>query len=243
VSPPRYHSIAESLRTEIARGCPPPGGRLPSEAALTATYGVARATLRRALEELRQEGLIEARAGAGWYVRGDPVRQRLGRLTTIESQLAEEGRQAARRVVRFGFEPATGRVAEVLGVGEVLRVERVSTADGEPFARVTVWVGEAVGAHLSRSDVERRSFYELLPVSLGGATQTIGAEAASSRDAELLGVAVGSPVLACERVTYDQRGRPVLLAEHRFPAARTVFVVELANEGASMEPSGLRLVQ
>jgi GntR family transcriptional regulator len=121
-------------------------------------------------------------------------------------------------------------------------VRRLNLADGEPFARVTVWCPEDLGRHLSRADVERAPFYELLDVPLGGAVQTIGAAVVDGKDAELLEVPPGSPVLRCERTTSDRHGRPVLLSEHVFPAHRTEFVVDLPLAEASIAPSGLRLV-
>jgi GntR family transcriptional regulator len=90
--------------------------------------------------------------------------------------------------------------------------------------------------------VERASFYELLPVSLGGAVQTIGAAAAGTEDAKLLQVPKGSPVLRCERVTYTTDKQPVLLSVHVFPAFRTEFVVELPNTEGAVDPSGVRLL-
>ncbi len=96
--------------------------------------------------------------------------------------------------------------------------------------------------HLSRRDVERRPFYELLDIDLRGATQTIGADLIEAADAALLGVPVGSPVLRCQRVTTDRNGDPVLVSEHVFPAHRTEFVVDLPTAEPSMTPSGLRIV-
>ena len=80
-------------------------------------------------------------------------------------------------------------------------------------------------------------------VSLRGATQTIGADAAGPADADLLKIQAGSPVLRCERVTTDTSGRPVLMSEHVFPAHRTEFVVDLPQAEPSITPSGLRLVE
>ena len=125
----------------------------------------------------------------------------------------------------------------------MLRVKRLNLADGEPFALVTVWCRSDLGQHLSRADVERSPFYELLDVPLKGATQTIGADAASAENAQLLGIPVGSPVLRCTRTTTDTDGRAVLLSEHVFPAHRTEFVVELPHAERSMAPTGLRLVE
>ena len=135
---------------------------LPSEAELSAEFGASRVTVRRALELLRDEGLIAARQGFGWFVVGEPVRQQLGRLGTVEDQLEAGGRRAERRVLEFGFSSSPPHVRAVLGVDQVLRVKRLNLADGEPFAVVTVWCPAELGRPLSREDVEQHPFYELL---------------------------------------------------------------------------------
>lgn len=240
----RYKSIADDLLERIGQGEFTAGHLLPSEAALGRAYDASRITVRKALEALRADGVVDARQGYGWFVVGDPVRQTLGRLATIEGQLAEQGVEAERRVLDFGFVKTTAPVRAVLGGDTVLRVRRLNLADGEPFAVVTVWVPEKLGARLSRDEVERAPIYELLPVKLGGATQTIGAAAATARDAGLLEVPEGAPLLRCERTTYDTRRRAVLLSEHLFPALRTEFVVDLPADAAeSFAPAGLRLVE
>ena len=242
----RYRAVADDLRQRIQGGDLAASGRLlPSEAELSTTYSVSRVTVRKALESLRADGLVDSRQGYGWYVAGHPLRQSLGRLGTIEDQLAASGRQTERRILEFGFVPASRRAKEVLSADTVLRVRRLNLADGRPFGLITVWVPEALGHELSRSDVERASFYELLPVPLGGATQTIGAAAATESDARLLEVPVGSPVLRCERITFaaEPDAKPVLLSVFVFPALRTEFVVDLPAVETSIAPSGLRLVE
>jgi GntR family transcriptional regulator len=239
----RYRAIADDLRRHVEAGDFAAGRVLPSEADLSASYGASRVTVRRALEVLRDEGLLDARQGFGWFVASDLLRQRLGRLSTIEDQLSASGITAERRILEFAFVVAELRVQRVLGADQVLRVRRLNLADGEPFARVTVWCPAALGDRLSRADVERSPFYELLPVPLGGATQTIGAASASAADARLLGIPAGAPVLRCERITTGADGQPVLLSEHVFPAHRTEFVVDLPQAERSIAPSGLRLVE
>src|ERR671917_1270389 len=181
----RYRAIADELRRQVERGDLAAGALLPSESELSAAYEVSRVTVRKALELLRDEGLIDARQGFGWFVASGLVRQSLGRLGTIEAQLGELGVGSERRIVGFRFVAAPARVRQVLGVETVLEVRRVNHADGQPFARVTVWCTEEVGARLSRADVESSPFYELVDVPIGGATQTIGAPAASPGDAGL----------------------------------------------------------
>ena len=237
----RYQEIADELRGRLTSvGV---GRVLPSESELSKEFGVSRVTIRRALEILRDEGLVDARQGFGWYVAGEPVRQHLDGLGTIEGQLEQRGIRPERRVIEFDFRAAPPRVAAVLGTDQVLRVKRLNLADDTPFAVVTVWCPAELGHHLSRRDVERHPFYELLGVPLRGATQTIGADSVDGADAALLGVPIASPVLRCERITTDTHGRAVLMSELVFPARRTEFVVELPQAEPSVLPSGLRLVE
>jgi GntR family transcriptional regulator len=231
----RYLDLADALRARVAVGNHAAGGALPSEAQLGREYGASRVTVRRALEVLRAEGLVTSRQGAGWFVALDPVRQPLGRITTIEAALEAAGAEARRDIVEFRFEPAAAEVAASLGIPagtDVLRVERVVRADGEPFALVTVWVPGDLGADLSRADVERSPFYDLLPlrgVGLGRAVQTVDAAALDARDAQLLGVPQGSPTLVCRRITYAADGRAVIASEHRYPSGRTHLEIEFPS--------------
>ncbi len=218
------------------------GRLLPSEADLSAEFSVSRVTVRRALEVLRDEGLVSAKQGFGWFVTAEPVTQTLGRLGTIEEQMVASGLQPARKIIDFAFEKTSRKVAKLLGCEQVLRVKRVNMADDHPFAVVTVWCPFDLGKHLSRHDVEHSSFYNLLKINLGGATQTIGADAATTTEAQLLEIPVGSPVLSCDRVTQDVSGKAVLVSHHVFPAHRTNFVVDLPAVTASIAPTGLRLV-
>jgi len=239
----RYQSIAEDLRRRVSSGALAAGRLLPSEADLGDTYGASRVTIRRALEVLRDEGLVDARQGFGWFVAVAPLRQSTARLGTIEDQLIDSGIKPERQILEFAFETASTEISRILNTRDVLRVKRLNLADGEPFAVVTVWCRADLGQHLSRADVERSPFYELLDIPLAKATQTIGADAAAKDDARLLGVPPGSPILRCRRVTSDAEGRAVLVSEHLFAAHRTEFVVELPSTEPSIAPSGLRLVE
>lgn len=239
----RYQQIAAAVRDRVEAGDYAPGRLLPSEAELSAEFDASRVTIRRALETLRDDGLIAARQGFGWFVATEPLRQTLGQLHTIEGQLAAGGIVAERRIIEFAFVTAVPRVRVALSTDQVLQVKRVNLADGEPFAVVTVWCPAELGQALSRRDVERSPFYELLGIPLRGATQTIAADLVTPDDAILLGVPIGSPVLLCERITTDTDGRPVLYSHHVFPAHRTEFVVELPHAEPSIAPTGLRLLE
>jgi len=238
----RYLTAADGIRAELGSGTVSPAQLLPSEAELAAAHDVSRATIRKALGQLKTEGLIGSRQGFGWYVIAAPLRQSLSELTTIEAQVSAAGRVPERRVLSFAFVPAPARAAQILGETTVLEFSRVNLVDNLPFALVTVWVPDSLAADLSRRAVEQRPLYELLGISLGGATQTISAVGASAADADLLELPEGSPLLRCERTTMDRLGRPILLSHALFNPLVTEFVADLpAME--QVEPTGLRLVR
>lgn len=235
----RYTEIADALRAGIRDGRFPDGGVLPSESELSESHAASRVTIRRALEQLRSEGLVDSRQGFGWIV-GSRLRQSLDSLETIEQQLASAGRVGERRVLRFGFVKPPPEVQELLGA-EVLEVVRLNLADDEPFALVTVWCDAELGATMSRSLVEESTFVDLLHPLLGQATQVIGAVAATDDTASALQVDQGSPLLRVRRVTLKTSGETALVSEHLYPAHRTEFEVTLTNPSAIA--AGLRLVQ
>ena len=238
----RYLDIATDIRTRLADGMFE-DGRLPSEAELSETFHASRVTIRKALEALRSEGLIDAQQGLGWFAAGDPLRQRLGRLGTIEAQLTASGVESQRHILELRTVVAPARVRNVLNAERVLRLVRLNLADGRPFALVTVWCPEALGGELTREQLTHSSFHDLLEIPLGHGVQTIAAAAASPRESELLEVEPGSPVLVCERTTYDTADHAVLLATYVFPGALTEFSVDLPRTEHSIAPSGIRLVE
>jgi len=237
----RYLDVADALRARIVARDLGPGGALAGELELAREYGASRVTVRRALDLLRREGLVTSRRGAGGFAAADPVRQPLGRVTTVEAAVEAAGARPSRRILGFGFVEAPPPVAAALELaprGDVLRVERVNLADDEPFAWVTVWVRADLGADVSRADVERVPFYDLLPVrgvELGTVHQSMTADVADAEAARLLACALGAPLLLVRRVTHDVAGVPALYSEHRYPADRTTFEIEFSLRTGALQ--------
>lgn len=246
---PRYLIISNEIRAKIAEGSLGAGQVLPSEAVLSKYYEASRITIRKALEVLRKEGIVESRQGFGWLVVSEPLRQTLAKFTTIEDQIADMGVRPARKVLDARVCWPTGEIAEILGDQEVLCVRRMNLADNLPFARVTVWLPSVYAKGLTLREYEEKSFYELLTTKrllnrpLSKAVQTISAIAISDSDAKLLGVPIDSPALRCLRTTYDIDGKAILYSEYIFPGHKTEFVSELSGQIMAVMPSGLRLVE
>ncbi len=238
----RYQEIAEDLRRRVGAGEFDASRLLPSESELSESYSASRVTIRRSLEVLRSEGLVESRQGYGWLVAGEPLSQNLSRLETIEAQLVGAGIVSERRILQFEYGTASAAVADVLGCRSVLTVRRLNLADNVPFGLVTVWCPERLAAPLSKSSLEESSFLEQLGVEVLGATQTISAGLVAGEDARLLEVPDGSPVLIAERVTRGTGREPILMSEHIIPAHRSRFEVELSVDDTSSFSGGLQLV-
>ena len=155
--PVRYLAIADDLRDRVGRGEFAAGRLLPSESELGAAYDASRVTVRKALELLRERGLVESRRGAGWFVAGGSFRQRLalGSFRHAASAVAESGHRLARQVVSFGWQPLPAYVAGPLDLAdgdEALHCRSVRTVEGRPLDLVDEWVPGPLAGSLSRDD-------------------------------------------------------------------------------------------
>lgn len=132
-----WSDIAETLRNEIASGLYRPGAKLPTEAALSARFGVNRHTVRHGLQALAKEGVVHSRRGAGVFVAAKPTDYPLGRRVRFHQNVMASGRTPSRRITRNETRPASDREAEALHLPPatpVHVVEGLSLADGQPLA-------------------------------------------------------------------------------------------------------------
>ncbi len=242
--------MAQQLRERIALGDLGPDGALESEAALGARYGVSRVTVRRALEELRAQGLLDSRRGAGWFATAGTFHQALavGTFRHAESAVASAGKTVTRRVGGFGFGAASPAVAEALRLepgAEVLTSRSVRSVDGSPLDLVDEWVPARLAVDLSRRDAEVVGIWATLQRhghDIDTVRQSVTAAVATDQDAGLLDTPTGSALLLVRRLALDRAGRPLALSDHRYLAHRFSLEVEFRgwSGGAAGEPPGLR---
>ena len=253
----RFAAIASDLRERIALGefAEDAGlGAIDSEAQLCARYAVSRPTVRRALEVLRDEGLVESRHGAGWFVTGAAFHQRLalGSFRHAASAIAEAGKSVDRRVVEFGYRLAPSSLAVALGVDEgadVLHVRSVRTVDGEGLDVVREWVPAVLAGPVSRDAATRPGIWETLTrhgERIATVRQVVTAGLASADEAGLLGVSAGDALLLVRRFAVDPTGRVIALSDHRYLAQRFALEVEFSSgphgSAATSEPTGIHSV-
>jgi GntR family transcriptional regulator len=256
----RFRQIADDLRERLATGEFGDQGSLDSESALCARYSVSRVTVRRALETLREQGLVESRQGSGWFATGGSFHQRLalGTFRHAGSAVAESGRAMTRHVVEFGYRQASPALASALGLdpreattdargtaAEALHSRSVRTVDGVPLDLVAEWVPAAIGGRVSRADATDPGIWASLQRDghrVASVRQSITAGIAGTDDAALLEVAIGAPLLLVRRLALDKDQAPLALSDHRYLAHLFSLEVEFNGwPGAGADaPPGLR---
>jgi GntR family transcriptional regulator len=155
-------------------------------------------------------------------------------LSSLYDDLTASRKDPRTTVLSLEAVPASDRVAHALGLEdgvEVLALERLRYADGQPLAIMRNWLPLGV-VELDAGRLEQAGLYQLMRgagVTLHLASQTIGARGATVAEARLLQAAKGEPLLTMERTTYNENGRPVELADHIYRASLYSFEIVLVT--------------
>jgi GntR family transcriptional regulator len=230
---PMYYQVAQQLEQAIETGELPPGTRLDGELALADQLGVSRPTLRRAIEYLVDRGYLVRRRAVGTQVVHPKVRRPV-ELTSLYDDLTASRKDPRTKVLSLEAVPASDRVAHALGLEDgvdVLALERLRYADGQPLAIMRNWLPKGV-VELDAGRLEGAGLYQLMRaagITLHLASQTIGARGASAAEAKLLQAHKGEPLLTMERTTYNENGQPVELADHIYRASLYSFEIVLVT--------------
>lgn len=235
--PSRAAAVASAIAQQITEGALVPGTRLPGERELCVRFEVSRVTVRRALAELRERGLIDAEEARGWFV-AQPAVGEPNALMSFSEMAAERGLAASSTVVRAETRPATAEEAEELRIAPgapLFDLERVRRLEGVPTALEQSRIPLALAPGLSKADLERGSLYDALRrlgVVPAQADYMLQSVAAGLREAGLLGLPRGAPLLLASARTFDAGGRPVELSRSLFCGERYRFRATLYRPGA-----------
>jgi GntR family transcriptional regulator len=219
---PLYHQAAQALERAIEDERLPRGSKLDGELELAEQLGISRPTMRAALKQLVDKGLLIRRRGIGTIVATKPVRRAIA-LTSLYDDLKESGREPRTHVLNFEETPCPPEIAEHLGLGPttpVLHFDRLRIADSHPIAHMRNFVPVGL-LGIEKEDLERTGLYDLFResgITPHVATQRVGARKAGTEEAELLEIEPGDPVLTMTRTAYDTSGRPIEYGSHSYPA-------------------------
>lgn len=215
---PLYYQVATRLEAAIRNESLPAGARLENEIALGNRLGLSRPTVRRAIQELVDKGLLVRRRGIGTQVVHGKVTRNV-ELTSLYEDLDRSNQRPATRVIVREEIAANEEVAAALGIklgDPVLHITRLRLADEVPIAVLDNYL-PAEFLDIRREDLESKGLYQLLRargISMRVAKQKIGARGASAAEGEQLGLRKGAAVLTMERTAFDASGRAVELGQH-----------------------------
>lgn len=236
--PPIYQQIARVLRSRIFHGLYSPGAPIPSENELAEEFGVARLTVRQAIQELRREGALISRRGSGTYV---PDGLRLVRPVRFHGYLEDFVLQSLTLVTKIGsittvVAPDEVRNAYRLGAGaKVVRFERIRLADDTPAQYSVNYLVPEIARRLPLKDLTSGSLSEMLSRELGldttSATQRFTAIGAPGDAARALKVDRGAPLLFVETIGYS--GVRVINFTHVYYRPEHVFFEAVLTSVAS----------
>lgn len=213
---PLYARLEADIANEIVDGRLPTGSQLPTENELIARFEVSRTTVRKAIQNLAERGLVEIRRGRGTFVVLPKITQELTELTGFVEDMEARGHTPTARLLDCKIVAADEDVARQLALppgSGVMRIERVRLANGIAISfdetYLPVEIGEKVVAH----DLEAEPIFTLLEqrynIPLTEADYRLEAAAAGTVVAAALGVAVGSPVFLIERTSFSIGNRPI----------------------------------
>jgi GntR family transcriptional regulator len=236
-------SCAEAIAAAITAGDYAPGAQLPAEAQMASNLGVSRATLRDALRQLQDRGLIIRRHGRGTFVAKRPIRKDLNRNFGITAMIRSGGYRPGTRGLELRAEAADRELAQSLGLapGEPVTVlERVRLADDRPV----VWSRDAmprrfldVAKAMSADDASLYGLlYKLHQVTVDRGVAELSPTSATASLAERLQVKRGAPLMYIKQVDYDGSGTPVLCSIEYHVSDWISFTLERVGPGAMVEP-------
>jgi GntR family transcriptional regulator len=244
---PKYHQIYLVLREKLQEGAFDSG--VPAELALAKQFDAGRVTVRRALEQLAEEGLITREPGRGtWPTRNagqapkgflDPNPQaHESRLTGLLESLVSTSRSTTLVLREWRTITASESVAAALAIpvgDKVKKMVRVRSSSDGPVSHITTYLPYPLARNFARRDLTSKATLLLLEsagISLGRAHQTVSARQADANVASELGVAVGSALLAVRRVVYDQDDRPVQWLHGLYRPDRYEYQMEISKVGS-----------
>lgn len=214
-SQPVYRKIQRAIQEKIERGKLKPGDAVSSERELARVHGVSLMTARNALTALERQGLVERRRGAGTFVAVPRVHY--NELVSTTEMMAGRGFSVVSRVLVTQIVEDQPEIAARLGItgtSALVKIERLRQVEREPLALETSYLSASKFADLALKPLDRGSLFLTLEnryqTQVAYADEEVDATIADKREATLLRISDGAPVLRICQLIYSTKSQPIL---------------------------------
>jgi GntR family transcriptional regulator len=232
---PLYYQLKEVLRQQIQAGHLSPHSAIPSEPELVASYHVSRATVRQALTELVNEGLLYRQHGKGTFVCEPSAQQMVSELTSLTTELQKRGKRPGGLLLLSELVRGSETLRRQLRLADeeqLVRLERLRLADGQPIAFEVDYLPypRALGVYTRARELGDGSLYQLMAsegLNPAISEQSIKADRMTARESDVLGAPAGEIAMRLLATVSDATGLPIALSDTVFPAGRYEMHVTL----------------
>ncbi|WP_173915493.1 GntR family transcriptional regulator [Halobacillus sp. Marseille-Q1614] len=230
---PMYYQIEEDIKRRISTEEYSPSDMIPSERELSETYQVSRMTVRQAVTNMVNEGVLYREKGRGTFVADKKIEQPLQGLTSFTEDMKARGMTASSKLLVFEKISASPEIARKLGINQddsIFQIQRIRYADGKPMAIENSFLPESLLPGLDEQIVQG-SIYEYVEETLkqpiGKASQIIEATIADKSQSVLLEMTPDSAILHIERNSYLADGTPFEVVKSSYRADRYKFISDI----------------
>lgn len=222
-----WRQISLALHRDISAGGYQPGEKMPTEAKLSERFGVNRHTVRRAISDLVEQGLVRVEQGRGTFVAEDIVEFVVGERTRFTELMAAQDRTPGTQLIRAMEIPAVDLVAENLKIragAKVVLIERLGDADGRPISIGSHYFPAKRVAGLIPAFEEYRSITRAL-AAIGISdyvrlSTRVRSRRALAEETQLLRISPSTPVLETLAINCDTAGKRIEFGVSRFASNR-----------------------
>lgn len=233
---PLWAQLLEDLRARLDDG--ELIDEFPTDLQLTTEYGVSRHTAREAVRRLQAEGIVSRERGRGTFVRTPTFEQPTGAIYSLFRSIETKGLEQRSEVLDLSL-VTDAHAAERLGLApdaELVRLERLRSADGHALAHDTVWLPADIARPLLDVDFTHTALYDELQERCGvrptAGVEWIATELPSAEERELLGLGTKQPVFRIQRLSSGAAERRLEWRETIIRGDRYTFVAQWSPNGA-----------
>lgn len=237
---PMYKQISNYLTTLIAEGKYEKGDKVPTEIELMEQFGVSRTTVRLAVEQLLEKGLVKKRPGKGTFVTNDKVYHQLNEFKSLYGIFMDSNIEVETKLINYELVTLDNKeIYEKLNIAseeQLLKVTRIYLVDNKPIAYAEIYIHPEFTDIIPEEEAKLHPIYQIIEkaanLSIDYASFEIFSQIPNKEIANFMNIKKGSSVLGIERVLYANN-RPIEYVVANFQSERFRFRITVPSSESS----------